>query len=176
MKKLRIIKYGNPILRMKARKIDKIDRRIKKLVEDMILTMQVDGGIGLAAPQVAESIALLVVDHSLIFEDGQPTAYINPEIIATEGESVLEEGCLSVPDIHEEVKRPEMITLRHQTIHGETKEEQFDGLLSRVLQHEIDHLNGVLFVDRISALKKQLLKKELKAISDEESMVMKEVA
>ncbi len=176
MEKLRIIKYGNPILRMKARKVDKIDHRIQKLVDDMILTMQVDGGIGLAAPQVAESLALLVVDHSLISEDGKPTAYINPAILASEGEIVLEEGCLSVPEIREEVKRPEIITLRYQNLDGETREERVDGLLSRVLQHEIDHLNGVLFIDRISALKKQLLKKELKAISEEEMMVMKEVA
>ena len=176
MEKLRVIKYGNPILRMKARKIDKIDNRIQNLADDMILTMAIDGGIGLAAPQVAESLALLVVDHSLIFEDGEPTAYINPKIISSEGDSVMEEGCLSIPDIHEEVKRPEIITLHYQDIEGETKEEQFDGLLARVLQHEIDHLNGVLFVDRISALKKQLLKKELKAISDEERMVMKQVA
>jgi peptide deformylase len=176
MEKLRIIKYGNPILRMKARKVEKIDHHIRKLVDDMILTMHVDGGIGLAAPQVAESLALLVVDQSLIFEDGEPTAYINPEILAAEGESVLEEGCLSVPEIREEVKRPEIITLRYQNVAGETKEERLNGLLSRVLQHEIDHLNGVLFVDRISALKRKLLKKELKAISDEEMMVMKQVA
>lgn len=176
MEKLRVIKYGNPILRMKARKVDKIDNRIRNLVDDMILTMQIDAGIGLAAPQVAESIALLVIDQSLIFEDGEPSAYINPVIIASEGESVLEEGCLSIPDIREEVKRPEIITLRYQNVDGESREDKFDGLLARVLQHEIDHLNGVLFVDRISALKKQLLKKELKAISDEEMMVMKEVA
>ncbi len=176
MEKLRVIKYGNPILRMKARKVDKIDNRIRNLVDDMILTMQIDGGIGLAAPQVAETIALLVVDHSLIFEDGEPTAYINPEIISSDGESVMEEGCLSIPDIHEEVKRPEIITLRYQNIDGESKEDQLDGLLARVLQHEIDHLNGVLFVDRISALKKQLLKKDLKAISDEERIMMKQVA
>ncbi len=176
MEKLRIIKYGNPILRMKARKVDKIDHRIQKLVDDMILTMQVDGGIGLAAPQVAESLALVVIDHSLIFEDGEPTAYINPVIFASEGETVLEEGCLSVPEIREEVKRPEIITLRYQNLEGEIREERVDGLLSRVLQHEIDHINGVLFIDRISALKKQLLKKELKAITEEEMMVMKEVA
>lgn len=176
MEKLRVIKFGNPILRMKASKVDKINNRIRKLVDDMILTMQIDGGIGLAAPQVAESLALLVVDHSLIFEDGELTAYINPEIVASEGESVMEEGCLSVPDIREEVKRPEIITVRYQNVDGESKEDKFDGLLARVLQHEIDHLNGVLFVDRISALKKQLLKKELKAISEEERMVMKEVA
>ena len=176
MEKLRVIKYGNPILRMKARRIDKIDNRIRQLVDDMILTMAIDGGIGLAAPQVAESLTLLVVDHSLIFEDGEPTAYINPAIIASEGESVMEEGCLSIPDIHEEVRRSEIITLRYQNIDGESKEDKFDGLLARVLQHEIDHLNGVLFVDRISALKKQILKKELKAISDEERMIMKQVA
>ena len=176
MEKLRVIKYGNPILRMKARRINKIDNRIRQLVDDMILTMAIDGGIGLAAPQVAESLTLLVVDHSLIFEDGEPTAYINPAIIASEGESVMEEGCLSIPDIHEEVRRSEIITLRYQNIDGESKEDKFDGLLARVLQHEIDHLNGVLFVDRISALKKQLLKKELKAISDEERMMMKQVA
>ena len=176
MEKLRVIKYGNPILRMKARRIDKIDNRIRNLADDMVLTMQIDGGIGLAAPQVAESLALLVVDQGLIFEDGEPTAYINPEIVASEGESIMEEGCLSIPDIREEVKRPEITTLRYQNIDGVFREEQFDELLARVLQHEIDHLSGVLFVDRISALKKQLLKKELKAISDEERMVMKEVA
>lgn len=176
MEKLRIIRYGNPILRMKAKKIDKIDNWIQKLIADMILTMQVDGGIGLAAPQVAQSVALLVIDHGLIFVEGKPTAYINPVILGSEGESVLEEGCLSVPDIREEVRRPEIITLRYQNLDGEIREAQFDGLLARVLQHEIDHLNGILFVDRISALKKQLLKKELKSISDEEMMVMKEVA
>ena len=176
MEKLRIIKYGNPILRMKAGRVDRIDDSIRKLTDDMILTMQWDGGIGLAAPQVAESIALLVVDHSLIDEDGEPTAYINPEVIDSEGEAVMEEGCLSIPDIREDVKRPEIITVCYQNIDGEQREERFDGLLARILQHEIDHLNGVLFVDRVSPLKKQLLKKELRAIADEEMSVMKEVA
>ena len=176
MEHLRIIKYGNPILRMKARKIEKIDNRIRNLVDDMILTMEIDGGIGLAAPQVAQSLALLIVDHSLIFEEGKPTAYINPEIILSEGEATLEEGCLSVPEIREDVKRPEIITLRYQDLDGNVRKERFDGLLARVLQHEIDHLNGVLFVDRITALKKQLLKKELKMIVEGEMMEMKEVA
>jgi len=161
---------------MKADQVEKIDAAIRKLAEDMILTMQWEGGIGLAAPQVAQSIALLVVDHSLIYEDGEPIAYINPEIITSEGESLMEEGCLSIPEIREEVKRPEIITLRYQNIDGETREEQVDGLAARVLQHEIDHLSGVLFVDRVSPLKKQLLKKELKAIAQEEMSVMKEVA
>lgn len=176
MTKLRIIKYGNPMLRLKASKVKKIDDRLRSLVEGMILTMQRDGGIGLAAPQVEQSITLLVVDHGLIYEAGKPTAYINPEILTTDGESVLEEGCLSIPDIREEVKRAEIILLRYQNLEGQTLEQEFDGLLARVLQHEIDHLNGVLFIDRISPLKKQLLKKELKAIAEEEMIVMKEVA
>jgi len=176
MQKLRVIKYGNPILRMKADRIEKIDDSIRELVDDMILTMQWEAGIGLSAPQVAQSIALLVVDHSLIYEDGVPTAYINPEILASEGETVMEEGCLSIPDIREEVKRPEIITIRYQNVEGDIKEERLDGLLARVLQHEIDHLKGVLFVDKISPLKKQLLKKELKTIANDEMSVMKEVA
>ncbi|UCE07698.1 MAG: peptide deformylase [bacterium] len=176
METLRVIKYGNPILRVKARKVDKIDDSIRKLADDMILTMQWDGGIGLAAPQVAQSLSLLVVDHGLVYEDGEPTAYINPEILDSEGESIMEEGCLSIPDIREEVKRPEVITLRYQNLNGDTLEKKVDGLLARVLQHEIDHLHGVLFVDRISPLKKQLLKKELKAIAEDETTFMKEVA
>jgi peptide deformylase len=176
MERLRVIKYGNPILRMKVSKVHKIDDSIRKLADNMMLTMQWEGGIGLAAPQVDQSLALLVVDHGLIYEDGEPTAYINPEILDSEGESIMEEGCLSIPDIREEVKRSEVITLRYQNLNGDTLEKKVDGLLARVLQHEIDHLHGVLFVDRISPLKKQLLKKELKAIAEEETSYMKEVA
>jgi len=176
MDRLRIIKYGNPILRMKAEPVTHISSGIRKLVDDMILTMQWGGGIGLAAPQVAQSIALLIVDHSLIYEEGKPTAYINPEIIDASGESVMEEGCLSLPDIHEDVKRPETITLRYQTLDAEYREETIDGLLARVLQHEIDHLHGVLFIDKISSLKKQLLKKELRLIAEHEANYLKEVA
>ena len=172
MSKLRVIKYGNPILRMKAKKIEEIDADIKQLSADMIEIMQEEEGIGLAAPQVAQSLALLVVDISLIDEDGEPTAFLNPEILSSKGESVVEEGCLSLPDIREDVKRPEVITVRYQNIEGETFEKRIDELLARVLQHEIDHLNGVLFVDRISSLKKQMLKKELKQIAAKEKEII----
>ena len=172
MSKLRVIKYGNPILRMKAKKIDEIDADIKQLSADMIQIMQEEEGIGLAAPQVAQSLALLVVDISLIYEDGEPTAFLNPEILETEGESVVEEGCLSLPDIREDVKRPEVITVRYQNIEGENFEKRIDELLARVLQHEIDHLNGVLFIDRISSLKKKMLNKTLKQIAAEEKEIM----
>lgn len=173
---MRVIKYGNPILRMKAKRIEKIDDEIHSLVKDMIETMREEEGIGLAAPQVARSIALLVVDHSLIEEGAEAKAYLNPEILAGEGESTMEEGCLSIPDIREEVTRPEKIRLRYQDIQGETHEEEFNGLLARVLQHEIDHLNGVLFVDRISSVRKQLLNKKLRQIAAEEKEEMARVA
>jgi len=173
---LRVIKYGNPILRMKAQRILNIDDNIKQLVKDMIEIMQEEEGIGLAAPQVAQSISMLVVDMSLINEEGEPTAFINPEILESEGESVLEEGCLSLPNIREEVSRPETITLRYQKIDGEIVEKRVDGLFTRVIQHEMDHLNGVLFVDRISPLKKKMLNKKLKEIAAEERVEMVEVA
>jgi len=172
MSALRIIKYGNPILRMKAKKIHQIDDTIRQLAQDMIETMQEEEGIGLAAPQVAESISLLVVDMSLIDEDGEPTAFINPEILESEAESVLEEGCLSLPEIREEVKRPDIITVRYQNIDGETIEKRMEGLLARVLLHEMDHLNGVLLVDRISSLKKKMHNKKLKQIAAEEQAEM----
>ncbi len=173
---MRVIKYGNPILRMKAKRIEKIDREVIQLVDEMIEIMRAEEGIGLAAPQIAKSISLLVVDHSLIDEDGIPKAYLNPEILSEEGESVMEEGCLSIPDIREEVTRPEKIKLRYQDIEGNAHEIQCDGLLARVLQHEIDHLNGILFVDRISSVKKKLLQKKLKQIAAEERVQMSQVA
>ena len=172
---LRVIKYGNPILRMKAKSIENIDTDIKQLVSDMIAIMQEEEGIGLAAPQVAQSISMLVIDMSLIEDEGEPTAFINPEILESEGESILEEGCLSLPDIREEVKRPEIISLRYKNIDGEIVEKQIDGLLARVLQHEMDHLNGVLFVDRISSLKKKMLNKKLKEIAAKEQQDMAHV-
>ncbi|NOZ61014.1 MAG: peptide deformylase [Calditrichaeota bacterium] len=173
---MRVIKYGNPILRMKAKRVEKVDHRIRQLAEKMIEKMRDEEGIGLAAPQVAESFSLLVVDHSLIEEDGEPAAYLNPEILFAEGESVIEEGCLSIPDVREDVKRPEVITVRYQDINSNIHEKQIDGLLARVLQHEIDHLNGVLFVDRISSVKKKLLHKKLRQIAAEEREIMAQVA
>lgn len=176
MSDLRVIKYGNPILRLQAEKIDAVDESVKQLIDEMIEIMRIEEGIGLAAPQVAQSLSLVVIDESLISEDGKATAYMNPTIIDSEGESIIEEGCLSLPGIREEVKRPEIITLQYQDVEGQIFERKIDGLLARVLQHEIDHLNGVLFIDRISSLKKQLLRKRLKEISEQEALEMEEVA
>ena len=165
---MRVVRYGNPILREKAEPVDVIDDPLKDLVTGMIEAMRVNGGIGLAAPQVAVSRSLFVIDMSLIEDDGVPMAVINPKIIEKEGEVAFEEGCLCIPDIREEVMRPEGITVTYQDIHGEHHEEQIDGLKARVFQHEIDHLNGVLFIDRIGPMKRRLLDKQLKTIAEEE--------
>ena len=160
-----IVKYGHPALRMKAEQIGKIDDSIRNLAEDMIETMEVAEGIGLAAPQIAESITLFVINSGLIEEGAPPKAYVNPVILEEEGILNMEEGCLSIPDIREEVVRPEKIRIKYQDLQGMQHEEECNGMLARVLQHEIDHLNGVLFVDRISQIKRKLLSKKLKVIA-----------
>ena len=162
-----IIKYGHPTLRIKTKDLEQIDDDIRNLADDMIDTMITAEGIGLAAPQVNQSISLLVVNNTFI-EDGEvPKAYINPVIKETGGNCVLEEGCLSIPDIREDVERPETITIKYLDIDGVEREERCNGMLARVLLHEIDHLNGVLFVDRISPMKRKLLSKKLKKIASE---------
>lgn len=168
MASFHIVKYGDPILRMKAAPVREINGSIHQLIEDMIETMRQHEGVGLAAPQIAESKAIFVIDLSLIENDGQPMAIINPKIVGVNGESVLEEGCLSVPGIREDVKRPEVIQVNYQDLEGYLHEEEISGLKARVFQHEIDHLNGILFVDRLGPMKRKLLRKQLKQIVDEE--------
>jgi peptide deformylase len=161
----KIIKYGNPILRVKAKPITRIDDSIRILAEDMIETMQFAEGIGLAAPQVAESISLCVVNMGLIEEGAEPKVFINPQIIHFEGECAMEEGCLSIPEIREEVVRAASIKIRYQDLNGVQHEEECHDMLARVLQHEVDHLNGVLFIDRISSIRRKLLAKKLKTVA-----------
>ena len=160
-----IVLFGEPVLRVKADKVESFDDDLSRLVDDMIETMEVAEGIGLAAPQVGKSLALCVVNNYLIDDDAEPKAYINPEVCATEGSVEVEEGCLSIPDIREDVTRPEKIEIKYFDLEGKEHTETCDGMLARVLQHEIDHLNGVLFIDRISSIKRQLLAKRLKQIA-----------
>jgi len=162
---LEIIIYGNPILRMKAEPVDEITDDIHRLAENMIQTMQAFEGIGLAAPQVAQSIRMLVLDIGLIEKDLAPRVYLNPEILEKEGSFSMEKGCLSVPEIREEVVRPERVRVKYQTLDGKEVDGWVDKLEARVLQHEIDHLNGIFFVDRISPIRKKMRSKELKALS-----------
>ncbi len=153
--KIRIL--GDEVLRTVATPVEKFDKKLRYLVDDMFETMYDAEGIGLAAPQVGESIRLLVVDVSDIEEDKEPTAFINPEIIDSTGSSTVEEGCLSIPGAREEVTRPERIRVKYNDVDGKQFEEEFSGWMARVLQHEIDHLDGVLFIDYLSPVKQKII-------------------
>ena len=163
---LPILKYGNPILRKKAELVTDFSS-LPKMAEQMFDTMYEERGIGLAANQVGWCINLLVMDTSNIEgeEDSHSYVFINSEIIKTEGSVVIEEGCLSVPEIRAEIKRPETIILRYHSFDQTYQEETFTGLLSRVIQHELDHLKGKLFVDYLSPAKRMLINKRLLEIS-----------
>jgi len=154
MFKIRYI--GDPVLRRETETVSEFDDSLDHFVHNMIETMHEQDGIGLAAPQIGYSRKILVVDISPIEEDEAPHAFINPRIIDQWGESVVEEGCLSIPDVREEVVRPEGIEVEYQNTRGEKKTERYEGWMARVLQHEIDHINGVLFVDLISPIKRKL--------------------
>lgn len=165
---LPIRKYGDPVLRQKAAAIQEIDADIRALAEDMIETMQAAEGVGLAAPQIGESLAMCVVDVGLIIEGAIPEVFVNPEILEAFGNDVsLEEGCLSIPGITDNVVRKEGIRLRYQDLHGDRHERTCDGMLARVLQHEIDHLHGIFFTDRLSAIRRKMLAKKLRQIEAE---------
>jgi len=153
-------------LRRKTSDVEEIDHKIRAFVDDMIETMYDADGIGLAAPQVGEVLSICVIDNGLIDDEMSAKAYINPHIYDDEGSVVMEEGCLSIPDIREDVTRPEIIRLTYLDIDGVEHDEKCDGMLARVLQHEIDHLNGVLFVDRIGPVRRKLIDKRLKKLAE----------
>ena len=159
---LQIVKYGNPTLTKKAVEIINIDKYIERLAHNMVQTMYTAPGIGLAAPQVNESKRLITVDLSIGENSQNLIILINPELISQEGKLISEEGCLSVPDINEKVARPSRVIIRGIDLKGNEKTVEAEGLLARVLCHEIDHINGKLFIDHLSLLKKSLIKKKLK--------------
>lgn len=159
---LEIVKYGNPVLVKRAEEIKKIDQNIIKLAQDMVLTMHAAPGIGLAAPQVNQSIRLITVDISVGESEKELIVLVNPEILSQEGEQVEEEGCLSVPGIQEKILRPARVVMKGIDLNGMEREIEAEGILARVFCHEIDHLNGRLFIDRLSPLKRTLIKKRLK--------------
>ncbi|MCK4364033.1 MAG: peptide deformylase [Candidatus Aminicenantes bacterium] len=159
---LQIVKYGNPTLTKKAVEIINLDEYIERLAHNMVQTMYAAPGIGLAAPQVNESKRLITVDLSVGENSQNLIILINPELISQEGKLISEEGCLSVPDINEKVARPFRVIIRGTDLKGNEKTVEAEGLLARVLCHEIDHINGKLFIDHLSLLKKSLIKKKLK--------------
>ena len=152
---------GDEVLRQVASNVDEFDDNLARLGEEMIQIMHDSDGIGLAAPQVGISKRILVIDISPIDEEAEPLVFVNPVIMEASGECTLEEGGLSIPDVRENVTRPEDILLKYQTILGESISEKYTGWMSRVLQHEIDHLNGVLFVDYLSPIKQKLVSRQL---------------
>jgi peptide deformylase len=158
---LEILHYPHPVLKEKSQTVQKIDASIRKLVQDLAETMYSAPGVGLAANQVGVPLRLAVIDVTPHDQPKQLLVLINPEIVAAEGECTWDEGCLSVPDCNEEVKRHQKVMVRFQTLEGETAEIAGEDLLAIALQHEIDHLDGVLFIDRLSPLKRRLIKKKL---------------
>jgi len=174
---LPIMAYGTPVLRKKGTEVDLKDPQWKTFVEDMFQTMYKASGVGLAAPQVNKSVRIFVIDPSpfadrddLSEEEKEKLrkgkkVFINARKISEEGPTVsFEEGCLSIPGIYEKVKRPEKITLEYYDLQGNKHIETFDGLMARVIQHEYDHIEGILFTDLLSPLKKRLIKKKLDKI------------
>ena len=167
MSLLKIVTYPTKSLSQPSTKIEEIDGEIKQLIQDMGETMFAESGVGLAAPQVGVNKRLFVYDSHAADpdyegEDQDFTALINPEIIEKRGSFISEnEGCLSVLDYRADVKRAESVTVRAQNIEGKKLEFDADGLLAVIMQHEIDHLDGVLFIDRISSLKRSMYKKRI---------------
>lgn len=159
MAKLKILEYPDPRLRKKAVPVAAVDDALRRLIEDMFETMYGAPGIGLAATQVDVHRRLLVADVSA--EKDDPYVLINPEIVAQEGLEVSAEGCLSVPGYFEEVERAERVRVRYLDRDGEATEADFEGLLAVCVQHEIDHLDGRLFVDYLSEAKRQRIRKRL---------------
>ena len=166
MSVLPIYTYGAPILRKKAKPVKEASDEIISLIMDMFETMRSSNGIGLAATQVGSTHRVLVIDISDLEETkgNPPLTVINPEIVSEEGTLTIEEGCLSIPDVRDDVERAEKIRLRYKDAAFNDVEIEAGGMLARVLLHEIDHLNGVLFIDHLSTLRRKLHRKALKQI------------
>jgi peptide deformylase len=162
---LPIRKFGHEILRQSAEPVTQFDSALQKLIEDMVDTMYAAPGVGLAANQVGVARRVAVIDLSVGKRRGELHVLINPEIVETIGEITEEEGCLSVPDLVETVRRPEGVTARYLDRSGEERRIFGQGLMARALSHEIDHLNGRLFVDRLRGLKRDRILKKIQKLA-----------
>jgi len=167
--------YNDQVLKRKADRIETLDHELQQFIDDMFETMYAANGVGLAAPQIGKSIRMFVIDADAMFEDDDPdadklrigpTVFINPEIVTMSDMKVtMDEGCLSLPDLREAVVRPESLVIRYKDRDFNDCELEATGWLSRVIQHEYDHLDGVLFVDRLGSFRRRLLKSKLDAIA-----------
>lgn len=159
-----IVKYPDPVLAKRGEPITEFDDDLKTLVEEMFESMYAAHGIGLAAPQIGLSMRLTVIDVNFKKDPADKLVLINPEIVEREGKQYEEEGCLSLPEIREKIHRAAKVKVRAQNLEGEWFEVEGEELLARALQHEIDHLDGVLFIDRLSRLKRDLLIRRIKKL------------
>lgn len=179
---LPIVLYGEPVLRVKCKPVTTVTEEVRALVQDMLETMHEAKGVGLAAPQVGVPIQLAVIDVShdlecvsyvrvddtdVVLTDIMPLIFINPKLELGKDKEMGEEGCLSIPDYREKVKRSAGVKVIYETLDGKTQTLEADGLLARALQHEIDHLNGILFIDRLSAVAKVGMKRKIKRLMEE---------
>lgn len=165
---LEILRYPHPLLKKPCKEVEQIDEETKRLIQDMTETMYAANGIGLAACQVGVSRKIIVLDVSPVDSQHDLFAVINPEIVTAEGEIDHEEGCLSVPDCFEKVKRKEKVQVIGISPGGKKIDIGAEGFLAFALQHEIDHLNGVLILDRLSGLKREMYRSKLKKKKDKE--------
>jgi peptide deformylase len=156
-----ILRYGEPVLQQKAAPVDALTPEIDTLIDDMRETMHGAAGVGLAAPQVGQSLQICLIDLSAGRRSDQLLVLINPDVIERDGLQLKEEGCLSVPGIEATVPRPLRLTVRAQDRDGDVREIRAEGLLARAIQHEIDHLNGVLFLDRLRPVYRWAIKRRI---------------
>jgi peptide deformylase len=160
---LEVVKYGTPVLRKKGDAINSITPAIRQLVADMFETMYAAPGIGLAAIQIGVAQRVVTMDLAKKDEPKQPQVFINPEVVwASDEKATYEEGCLSIPEYYEEVERPKAVKVKFLDVDLKPQEIEAEGLLSTCLQHEIDHINGVLFIDHVSKLKRDMVMKKFK--------------
>jgi len=164
MAKLDVKIYGSDILHRKVKQLDQLPDNFESRLADMYETMNEERGIGLSANQVGRDMRFFIVDFGLYDEQYGRQVFINPEIVEMDGSTIDEEGCLSLPGINEKVKRADKIRIKYKDENFEDKDEVYTNYLSRVIQHEADHLNGIVFTDRISSLKRSFIKKKLAAL------------
>lgn len=173
MSVLSLVYVENPQLRKPTVAITRFDERVKKLAKDMLETMYADNGIGLAGPQVGAHEKILVMDVASEGDKANPMVVINPEIVwKSEETSICKEGCLSIPDQFAEVERPAEVKVKYQTETGEQKELHAKGLLATCVQHEMDHLDGILFIDHISKVRRDMLMRKYKKTRTQEGVVL----
>ena len=172
MSVLEVVNYGNPILRKRCKQVTDFSR-LSDFIDDMFDTMYEEEGIGLAANQVGVDLNLFIIDISHTDDNEYPRIFINGEITSSQGESIFSEGCLSIPEVALEVTRPEVISFKYQDINEKWHEEELDGLLARAIQHEIDHLNGVLIIDLVSEMQRLKVNKEVKRIKNDSIVKLK---